>query len=919
VFTSSVQPVLTSSAQPASVTSSSAAASSIQQIEQCDTTKSIVPFTVVSNGYRKYDLSKPITFPCNKDGFDMDLDIETTDDLYLMLSDKKVYSLTDKVVEISFNFKDKIYKITERVVGSASGGSQSSGGSRAFNGRIRISYTGSDLNIYINNEGEPFYKIANKTFKALYFAPNSGKVDVTFGYMFCYGQAECDASTAPATIEPTSALPTLTSSAQSVFTSSVQPVLTSSAQPAPVTSSSAAASSIQQIEQCDTTKSIVPFTVVSNGYRKYDLSKPITLPCNKDGFDMDLDIETTDDLYLMLSDKKVYSLTDKVVEISFNFKDKIYKIAEGVVGSASGGSQSSGSSRAFNGRIRISYVGSYLNIYINNEGEPFYQVENRSFKALYFAPNSGKVDVTFGYMFCYGQAECDASTAPATIEPTSALPTLTSSAQSVFTSSVQPVLTSSAQPASVTSSSAAASSIQQIEQCDTTKSIVPFTVVSNGYRKYDLSKPITFPCNKDGFDMDLDIETTDDLYLMLSDKKVYSLTDKVVEISFNFKDKIYKIAEGVVGSASGGSQSSGSSRAFNGRIRISYVGSYLNIYINNEGEPFYQVENRSFKALYFAPNSGKVDVTFGYMFCFGEAECDASAAPATIEPTSALPTLTSSAQPVFTSSVQPVLTSSAQPAPVTSSSAAASSIQQIEQCDTTKSIVPFTVVSNGYRKYDLSKPITFPCNKDGFDMDLDIETTDDLYLMLSDKKVYSLTDKVVEISFNFKDKIYKIAEGVVGSASGGSQSSGSSRAFNGRIRISYVGSYLNIYINNEGEPFYQVENRSFKALYFAPNSGKVDVTFGYMFCFGEAECDASAAPATIEPTSALPTLTSSAQPVFTSSVQPVLTSSAQPAPVTSSSAAASSIQQIEQCDTTKSIVPFTVVSNGYRKYDLSKP
>ncbi|OMJ10693.1 hypothetical protein AYI69_g10144, partial [Smittium culicis] len=388
--------------------------------DKCDTSKSIVPFSVVSAGAKKYDFSKPITFPCNKDGFDMDIDVETEDDLYLMLTDKNSYSPSDSVIEISFNFKDKLYKFTEGVVSPASGSSQSPNSSRAFNGRIRIMYTGENLNIYINNEGEPFYAVKNKVFKALYFAPKSGKVDVTFGFMFCYGEAEF------ATIS-------------------------------------------QQSEKCDTSKSIVPFSVVSAGAKKYDFSKPITFPCNKDGFDMDIDVETEDDLYLMLTDKNGYSPSDSVIEISFNFKDKLYKFTEGVVSPASGSSQSPNSSRAFNGRIRIMYTGENLNIYINNEGEPFYAVKNKVFKALYFAPKSGKVDVTFGFMFCYGEAEF------ATIS-------------------------------------------QQSEKCDTSKSIVPFSVVSAGAKKYDFSKPITFPCNKDGFDMDIDVETEDDLYLMLTDK-----------------------------------------------------------------------------------------------------------------------------------------------------------------------------------------------------------------------------------------------------------------------------------------------------------------------------------------------------------------------------------------------------------------
>ncbi|OMJ13791.1 hypothetical protein AYI70_g8295, partial [Smittium culicis] len=213
------------------------------------------------------------------------------------------------------------------------------------------------------------------------------------------------------------------------------------------------------------------------------------------------------------------------------------------------------------------------------------------------------------------------------------------------------------------------------EECESFKSIDPFTIVKSGNQKYDLNKPITFPCNKDGFDIDLDIETQDDLYLMLSDKKVYSPSDSVIEIAYNFSEKQYKITEGVVSQASSSSQAPGSSKAFNGRIRIMYTGYYLNIYINNEGEPFIIVENKAFKALYFGPKSGKVDVTFGFLGCYS-SECDA-----VDETTPAQPTLTTTAQPTLTTTAQPTLTSAAQPASASSSTAVVSSTQQIEQCE----------------------------------------------------------------------------------------------------------------------------------------------------------------------------------------------------------------------------------------------
>ncbi|OMJ17608.1 hypothetical protein AYI69_g7355, partial [Smittium culicis] len=525
---------------------------------------------------------------------------------------------------------------------------------------------------------------------------------------------------------------------------------------------------------------------------------------------------------------------------------KLYKITEGVVSPASGSNQSPNISRAFKGRIRIMYTGYYLNIYIKNEGEPFYIVKNKAFKALYFAPNSGKVDVTFGFMFCYGEAECDASVSTATISSSLALPTLSSSSESTFTSSSS---TSTSSSSSSSSSSVVATISQQAEKCDTSKSIVPFSVVSNGAKKYDFSKPITFPCNKDGFDMDIDVETEDDLYLMLTDKNGYSPSDSVIEISFNFRDKLYKITEGVVSPASGSNQSPNISRAFKGRIRIMYTGYYLNIYIKNEGEPFYIVKNKAFKALYFAPNSGKVDVTFGFMFCYGEAECDASVSTATISSSSALPTLSSSSESTLTSSSVPSHSSSSESTLTSSSeliftSKAESSSSSLSIyissseliCDTYSSFMNISVASIPYVKtYDLNNPISIPCASSDFQLDFDIDSDSDIYVAFTDLDGFSSAYGYSESYFGFSSGIYDITRYSIAKNTNITASITQPR-HSGHLTLTYKKGILSLYDSDEFEVSYKIKNLEIKQVFISTYTGTAKISNGLFTCSSVIKC-----------------------------------------------------------------------------------
>ncbi|OMJ12372.1 hypothetical protein AYI70_g9168, partial [Smittium culicis] len=423
---------------------------------------------------------------------------------------------------------------------------------------------------------------------------------------------------------------------------------------------------------------------------------------------------------------------------------------------------------------------------------------------------------------------------------------------------------SAAQPASASSSTAVVSSTQQIEQCESFKSIVPFTVAKSGTQKYDLNKPITFPCNKDGFDMDLDIETQDDLYLMLSDKKVYSPSDSVIEIAYNFSEKQYKITEGVVSQASSSSQAPGSSKAFNGRIRIMYTGYYLNIYINNEGEPFIIVENKAFKALYFGPKSGKVDVTFGHMFCYGEAECEAFVAPSTIAPTSALPSfassalpsLTSSALPTFSSSAQPSLTPSATPvlsssvylpsvpspssaiiSPVSSSQSSSIYVpSSTKVCDKSSSFMNASVTSAPFIKmYDVSNPILVPCSSPDFQLDFDVDSDSDLYVAFTDFVGFSSASGYSESYFGFSSGNYDIKRFTM-AANKNITTNITQPRYSGHLTLTYKKGILSLYDSDEFEVSYKVKNLDIKQVFISPYTGTAKISNGLFTCSSVINC-----------------------------------------------------------------------------------
>ncbi|OMJ20002.1 hypothetical protein AYI69_g6393, partial [Smittium culicis] len=180
---------------------------------------------------------------------------------------------------------------------------------------------------------------------------------------------------------------------------------------------------IKKEDGCDYSKNIDPFKVTSSPNTKsYDLNNPIYIPCNKLGFSFFLDVETEDDLYFLLTEKIDYKPSDKAVEVSMNFKDQIFKYNEGVISqNIKGNGQSPSSSKAFSGRVEITYSGHFLEIRIDGEGRPSLVIPNKIFKGLYLAPFSGKAEISYGFFYCFDKIDCSATNAPTSTKSASVM------------------------------------------------------------------------------------------------------------------------------------------------------------------------------------------------------------------------------------------------------------------------------------------------------------------------------------------------------------------------------------------------------------------------------------------------------------------------------------------------------------------
>ncbi|OMJ13157.1 hypothetical protein AYI70_g8678 [Smittium culicis] len=469
---------------------------------ECDFLKSVEPFTVTTApGAVKYNPNNVIALPCTTDGFDIDLDVVTQDDLYIMLSDNDGYNPSDNVKEIAFKFSTGVFETNNKVVSQSFYSNVSPNLTKAFSSRIRIMYTGYFLNVYVNNDSKPSYDIQSKQFKGLYLAPKAGKVDVTFGLLGCQSSIGCQTSVESTPISSTTALPAPTSS-------TVPPTPPS--------------------DKCDFSKSIEPFSVIAApGAVKYDANNVITLPCTTVDVDIELNVDTQDDLYIMLTGNDSYSPSENVIEIALKFSSKVYEINEDVLAQSSYTTASPGSNKSFVGKIRVIYNGYFVGVYINDVGKASYIIENSEFKGMYVAPSAGKVEVSKGFLNIQCSNGCQAS-----VDSSSLYSSSTSSMSFFELFSASPFISFQISVDSTFSS----------HTCDYTSSFMNLSITSSPNIKiYDFNAPILVPCSNSDFQLDFDLVSDSDLFVAITDLAGFSSSFGYSESSFGFSSGNYLI------------------------------------------------------------------------------------------------------------------------------------------------------------------------------------------------------------------------------------------------------------------------------------------------------------------------------------------------------------------------------------------
>ncbi|OMJ26519.1 hypothetical protein AYI69_g3981 [Smittium culicis] len=559
-------------------------------------------------------------------------------------------------------------------------------------------------------------------------------------------------------------------------------------------------------ELCDNTKSIVPFSVISSpGANKYNNKNRIFLPCTADGFDINLDVESQDDLYFILSDKDSFSPSDSVFEIALRFRDEQYDFNEGVVSQATSGSQSPDASRAFKGRIRVNYTGNVLGVYIDGEGLPAYIVGKKSYKNLYIASHSGKLDVKSGFLDCQKVAACQPS------------------------GDLTPIATSAAQPTATSANSA--TSIPNDSCNNKVGNFADFTVSSSKYKvRYDTDNKFHVDCNAEGFDLKFDADTQDDLYFFLPVDTAGASTVTALEVALKFADNEFKIVEGSIKfEGNNTSHTPLSTHAFNGRFRVMYNGYFLNFYVNGVNKISYAIENMKIKYLLVAPYQGTLQVSNGSLNCYSNncQSSDSQAAASATQPSTTSATHPSATQvaSLSSSSISISLSTSSSLIPVSS-----------KVCDSYSSSFDYSVVSSPYIKmYDLSRPILVPCSGSDFQLDFDVDSESDLYVSFTDLTGFYSSSGYTESYFGFSSGNYDINR-FTSNGNINVTTSVTQPKYSGHLKITFKNGILSLYESDEFEVSYRVKNLDLKHVFISPYTGAAKISNGIFTCSSVIVC-----------------------------------------------------------------------------------
>ncbi|OMJ20713.1 hypothetical protein AYI70_g3940, partial [Smittium culicis] len=732
---------------------------------------SIEDFSVTSFPYTKrYDFNNPIHLTTDDSDFEFLFNIDTQDDINFLFTDINCCSSTDSVLEISINFNEGLTTINEgpnQLLSSFNDVAPQA--EKSFKGKIRIVYSSSEIKIYVNNVLKISYTVNTTLIRNLYITPLKRTAvfsDLSLACLNSSSSNSPDESSTSSSLEPSTSSSlepsTLSSLEPSTLPSVESEIFSLLTQP----TSSVKLSITSPINMCESVQKIGKFSISSSSTKVYDYDKPIFIPCSESGFNIDLDVETQDDIFFLFKNKNGNDSEDNV-EIRFNFGNKMIEIFKGsdllvimrdeVVAT---------SSKAFRGKISFYLQDTFLNIYINGLPQISETFADVSISSIYITPLSGKAEISNVNLRCEVVMNCPAPE----------------------------------------SSKINVSGIL-VDPCNYIKSISDFSVVSAPrLDMYSKNNPISIPCNDSGFLLDMIVDTQDDLYFLLKNKNKDGSPAEDIEISIKFGDTSYEISEGLnVLAFKYDKYIPLDSKAFKGRITIGFYENYINVNVNDVEKIKTNFENRWVSSIYATTLSGKADISDVSLKCIDNTGCSA-------------PIMDSSTYK-FPSSTVPLTTPSA-------TSSAATYIV----CEKTSSFNILAVTSSPYVKmYDLSSPILVPCTTPDFILEFDIDSESDMYVAITDMIGFTSTSGYTESSFEFESDNYSIKRFQKHSDKKSTTTTTKSR-YSGHLTIKFISGTLSLWNNNEFQVRYNVKNLDLKKVFISAYTGTAKISNGYFTC-----------------------------------------------------------------------------------------
>ncbi|OMJ10175.1 hypothetical protein AYI70_g10490, partial [Smittium culicis] len=329
--------------------------------------------------------------PCTAVDVDIELNVDTQDDLYIMLTGNDSYSPSDNVIEIALKFSSKVYEINEDVLAQSSYTTASPGSNKSFVGKIRVIYNGYFVGVYINGVGKASYIIENSEFKGMYVTPSAGKVEVSKGFLNIQCANGCQASVDSSSLHSSS-----TSSMSFFELFSASPFISSQISVDPTFSS----------HTCDSTSSFMNLSVTSSpNIKMYDFNAPILVPCSNSDFQLDFDLVSDSDLFVAITDLAGFSSSFGYSESSFGFSSGNYLIKR-YPSYDNTNITTAVTQPSYSGHLTLKYSNQILSLYDSYEFEASYKIKNLDLKQIFISPLTGRAEILNGIFTCSSTIKC---------------------------------------------------------------------------------------------------------------------------------------------------------------------------------------------------------------------------------------------------------------------------------------------------------------------------------------------------------------------------------------------------------------------------------------------------------------------------------------------------------------------------------